>query len=132
MATVSSVLPQSMTRTSSAQAALSMAAPMWADSLSVMIVTETAGTNEMLPERHLLHRFEVDARLDVVENRAQLVVACLGEVALRLEDEEAGRRAGGELPLFGVETALGELARRPRGLDALLVGEDLARRLAHL
>src|SRR5688572_15753867 len=44
MASVPSALPASTTITSSAQAALSIAAEMWADSLSVMIVTETRGT----------------------------------------------------------------------------------------
>jgi hypothetical protein len=41
---VSSRLPASTTITSSAQAALRMAAAMWADSSRVMIVTETGGT----------------------------------------------------------------------------------------
>ena len=44
IATVSSVLPQSTTMISSAQAALSMASAMWSASLRVMMVTETFGT----------------------------------------------------------------------------------------
>jgi hypothetical protein len=44
MATVSSVLPESTTTTSSAHAALSIAAPICAASFSVMMVTETLGT----------------------------------------------------------------------------------------
>jgi len=45
IATVSSVLPQSTTMTSSAHDALSMAAPMWAASFLVMMVTVTRGTD---------------------------------------------------------------------------------------
>ena len=49
MATVSSVLPQSTTTISSAQTALSMAAPMWSASFMVMMVTVTGGTGGILP-----------------------------------------------------------------------------------
>src|SRR5262245_49133649 len=116
MVAVPSVLSASTTITSSAQAALSMAAAMWSASLSVMIVTETFGTLGILPDRHqrnLLHRVEIHPRLVVVQDDAQLVVARLSQVSLRLEDEEVRGRAGGKLPLLGVETPLGELARRP-------------------
>jgi hypothetical protein len=40
-------------------------------------------------ERHFLHGLEVDDRLVLIENRPQLVVAGLREIALRLEDQEA-------------------------------------------
>ena len=46
IATVSSVLPQSTTMISSAHDALSMAAPIWAASFLVMMVTVTRGTEE--------------------------------------------------------------------------------------
>jgi hypothetical protein len=46
IATVSSVLPESTSRISSAQEALSIASAMWSASLSVMMVTETFGTPE--------------------------------------------------------------------------------------
>src|SRR4029453_4557032 len=48
MATVSSMLPESTTMISSAQAALSIASAMCAASLSVMMVTVTRGTVVML------------------------------------------------------------------------------------
>jgi hypothetical protein len=44
MSTVPSVLPESTTTISSAQATDAMASARWAASLSVMIVAETAGT----------------------------------------------------------------------------------------
>src|SRR5262245_46465007 len=88
MATVSSVLPESTTRISSAQAALSIAAAMCRDSLSVMIVTVTDTCGILLPQRNLLNGFEVDLRLDEVENRVQLVVLGDIQVPLRLEDQE--------------------------------------------
>ena len=65
---VASALPQSTTRTSSAHATLSIAAPICAASLSVMMVTEHFGIRlagprvrvaRILPERCLLHGLEV-------------------------------------------------------------------------
>jgi len=88
MATVSSVLPESTTSISSAQAALSIAAAMCRDSLSVMIVTVTGTCGILLPQRNLLNGFEVDPRLDEVEDRVQLVVLGDIQVPLRLEDKE--------------------------------------------
>src|SRR5438132_1840107 len=63
-------------------------------------------------DRRELNRLEIDERPVVVENRAQLVIARLREVALRLEDEEVRRRAGRQLLLLGVEALRGELAGR--------------------
>src|SRR5437868_1613806 len=112
-----------------------MAAPMWAASFLVMMVTVTRGTRGILQafglspladtnapeasvaarcsarggrragcrrrgapgadpratERHFLDRLEIDHRLVVVQNRFELVIACDGQVALRLEDDEARR-----------------------------------------
>src|SRR5688572_25211772 len=129
---VASVLPESTTRISSAHATLSIAAPMCAASLSVMMVTDTFGTGGILPERCLLHCFEVDDRALVVEDRPDLVVARLREVALCLEHEEAGGRAGGELALLRLEPPLGELARDGGRFDPALIRQHLPSRLAHL
>src|SRR3712207_287287 len=67
-------------------------------------------------ERRLLDRLEIDGGPVVVEDRAQLVVARLRQVALRLEHEKARGGAGRELPLLRLQPTFGELARRARGL----------------
>ena len=160
MATVSSVLPESTTMISSAQAALSMAAAMcrFVERDDGDRDTRHGGHRNLTrdatrygparfqaaayvgrdpdrrcaprgrrpaAERHFLHGLEVDDRLVVVEDRAQLVVARLREVALGLEDEEARGRAGLELALLGLEPPLGQLPRRACRLHALLVGLHL-------
>src|SRR5919106_1653211 len=130
---VASVLPESTTRISSAHATLSIAAPMCAASLSVTMVTDTFGkVVGILPERRLLHRFEIDDRALVVEDRPHLVVARLREVALSLEYEEARRRTGGELALLRLESPLGQLPRDRGRFDAALVRQYLSARFAHL
>ncbi len=50
--------------------------------------------------------------------RAQLDVLRVGQVALRLHDEEVGGEADLELALFGLEPPFGEGARGARRLDA--------------
>ena len=70
-------------------------------------------------ERRHLRGFEVHDRLQVVDERLQLVVAGLVQVALRLQHEEVGGHPGLELLLFGFEALLGQGARRARGFDPL-------------
>src|SRR5688500_17980608 len=118
--------------TSSAKEALSMAAAMCEASLRVMIVTEWAGTTRILPDRHLLRRFEGHDRLAVVEDRAQLVRARLREVALRLDHDRGRARARRHLALSGGEPPLGQIACRSARLHALLVGHHLPRALTDL
>src|SRR4029453_5768886 len=148
MASVSSVLPESTTTTSSAQAALSMASAICPASLSVMIVTVTRGTVVMLSQgcalsrrgrslrRSLQGRFldglQIDDRAMEIQDVLQLHVAREREIALRLEYQKARRRAGLELSLLGLELALGQLTRRTRALHALLVRLDVARRGTNL
>ena len=60
-------------------------------------------TAMVLSERNFLNGLDVDLRSDVVEDGAQLVVPGDGQVALRLEDQEVGRGAGGELTLLRLE-----------------------------
>ena len=86
----------------------------------------------MLPERRLLDRLEIDDRAVVVENRAEFVVLRLREIPLGLEDEEAGRLAGGELLLLRLEPPLLQLARRLRARHALLVRRQRTRGVADL
>ena len=68
---------------SSAQAALSIAAPTCSASLSVMTVTDTFDTVEILPERCLLDRVKVYDRTVGIDDGQELVVARLREVAVR-------------------------------------------------
>ena len=70
--------------------------------------------------------------LDVIDERLQLVVARLVQVALRLEHEEARGHAGLELLLLGFEAPFGQDPRRAGGFDALGVGLHLTRELADL
>src|SRR5690242_392026 len=67
----------------------------------------------------VLHGFEVDERLPVVEDGAQLVVSSVREIALRLHDLIVGRHADVHLALRRFEALLRELARRRRRLHAL-------------
>src|SRR5262245_31670564 len=134
MAMVLSALPESTTMISSAQAALSMASAICAASSSVMIVTVTRGTGQMLShgrglrasgpargsagpargsagralQRCLLHGFQIDDRAMEIQYVLQLHVPRLREIALRLEHEEAGRGPRLELSLLSLETPLGE------------------------
>src|SRR5688572_15576717 len=79
-----------------------------------------------LPQRCLLDGLKIHDRSAVVEHGAKLIVAGLGQVALRLEHEETRRGPGDELLLLGLEPLLGELTREAGGLDAPLVRDDLA------
>src|SRR5688572_2985136 len=139
MARVSSTLPESTTMISSAQAALSMASAMCVASSSVMIVTVTRGTVVMLSQGRgpalqgrVLHGFQIDDRAVEIQDVLQLVIACLRQIALRLEHQEARGRSRFELALLGLEAALGQLARRPRAHDTLLIRLHLACGDAHL
>ena len=55
----------------------------------------------------------------------------IGEIALRLDDEEARRHPDLEPPLLGVEPLLRQLAAELRGLDPLAVLLEPQRRVAH-
>src|SRR5262245_56612816 len=111
MAMVLSALPESTTMISSAQAALSMASAICAASSSVMIVTVTRGTGQMLShgcglrasgtgrgtagpasgsdgpalQGCLLYRFQIDDRAVEIQYVLQLHVPRLREIALGLE-----------------------------------------------
>ena len=74
-----------------------------------------AGSAEGSPLRPV----ELDQRPLVVENRAQLGILRVGQIALRLQDEEVRRQADLELALLRLELSFGQLPRRRRGLDAL-------------
>src|SRR6187399_621986 len=65
-----------------------------------------------------LHRLEVDQRLDVVDDRAQLVEPRRRQVALGDQDVDALGQADRELLLRGVELPLREDPRRGGRLDA--------------
>ena len=69
----------------------------------------------------LLHRLERDDGKLQFKVRLQLVVACDGEIALRLDDQKARRHADLEPALFRVEPLLGELASELGGADALTI-----------
>src|SRR5262245_4437398 len=64
---------------------------------------------------------EGDDRELVGELGLELVVTRLGQVALRLDHEEAGRHADFEPALLGVDTLLGERAALLRGLNPLTI-----------
>src|SRR4051794_37069800 len=176
MATVSSVLRESTTTISSAQATDASASAMSAASFLVMTVTESFGTagvysgignsglgigdsglanwgmgirdsdlgsgfsptrESRIPKpdsrvpssteltgdgdlagvaarRRELYRFEVDQRLVVVRNGLDFRGPCLCEIALCLEDEEAGRHARGLFLFLCLELLLLQLARCAR------------------
>ena len=63
----------------------------------------------------LLHGLEGNHRELVVKERLQLAVAGNREIALRLNDQEAGGHADLEPSLLGVQALLGELACQGRG-----------------
>ena len=69
-------------------------------------------------------RSKLTMRFLVVEPRPQLDVLGLGEIALRLDDEEVGRQADLELAGLGLEPPLRQLACGAGGVDALLVALD--------
>ena len=74
----------------------------------------------------LLHAFVVDERLAVVEQGPQFGVLRVREIALRLDDEEVRGHAHFELALLGLESPLGQAARRMRRrLTALKIALDL-------
>ena len=77
---------------------------------------------------HLLDTLEGDRGQLIVEIGPQLVVAGDREIALRLDDQEAGRHADFEPPLFGVEALLREFAAQFRRLDALAILFESQRR----
>ena len=60
------------------------------------------------------------------------MLRAIGEIALRLDHEEARRHADLEALLLGVEPLLGELAPEPRRLDPLPVLLELRGRVADL
>ena len=78
---------------------------------------------------NLLHALEIDLRAPVVEQRAQLRVLRVAQIALRLHDEEVRGEADVEAALLGLEPLLGELARDLRRLQPLAVRLDLQRRV---
>src|SRR5438128_3787524 len=59
-------------------------------------------------ERGLLETLELDERLAVVQNRAQLAVLRVAQIALGLDDEVVGRHPDLELALLGLELFLRE------------------------
>src|SRR5207248_8564190 len=80
----------------------------------------------------LLERVEIDEREIVREDRRQLARLRLREVALRLNDEEAGGHAGVEAFPLGVEPLVGQLAGRARRVDPPGVHLDFPPRVADL
>ena len=72
--------------------------------------------------RNLLDALEVHLCTPVVEQRAKFRVLRVAQIALRLYDEEVRREADVESALLGVETLLGEIARRLCRLQTLAVG----------
>ena len=79
-----------------------------------------------------LRPVELDQRPLVVENRAQLGILRVGQIALRLQDEEVRRQADLELALLRLELSFGQLPRRRCGLDALPDRLDAKRRVGDL
>ena len=67
-----------------------------------------------------LRALEIDERALVVQLRAELAVARVGQVALRLHDLVVGRHADVELALDGLEPLFRQLARRLRRLHRLV------------
>src|SRR4051794_20268555 len=132
MSAVASVLPASTTTISSAHATEASAASSRAASFFVMMVTETGSRlTPALYGRSLsgraahvqraerpaagaafLHRLELDQRLHVVDDRAQLLEARRRQVALGDQDVDALGQADGELLARGVELPLREDAGR--------------------
>ena len=83
-------------------------------------------------ERHFLQGLEIDERLQVVENRQELIVPRHREVALGLEDEEARRRRDVEPALLRLQPPFGELARDAGRFDLLQPGRHAPNDIAHL
>src|SRR5687767_12162336 len=78
---------------------------------------------------HALHALELDQRALVIENRAQLAVAGVGEIALELDDLIVGGHAHFELAGLGFELLLGKLAREAGRFEALQRALDAQRRV---
>src|SRR6185295_4835260 len=62
----------------------------------------------------------------------ELVVARLGQIALRLNDQEAGRHADFEPPLLRIDALLGQRAPLLRGLNPLTILFHPQRGIPHL
>src|SRR5262245_11294686 len=75
---------------------------------------------------------ERDHRELIGEFGLELVVARLGQVALRLDHQEARRHANFEPPLLRIDTLLGERAALLRGLDPLTILFEPQRGIPHL
>src|SRR5439155_145964 len=94
----------------------------WSVPVAPPVVASAAGcdcVHAAAGRRHGLHRLEVHERSAIVQDRAQLVVRGVREIALRLHDLEVGRHPDLELALRRLELLLRQLARDAAGLHAL-------------
>ena len=75
--------------------------------------------------RNFLNTLEVDLRAPEVEQRAELGILRIPQVALRLHDEEVRREPDVEAALFGLEALFGELASGNGRLQACTIGDAI-------
>src|SRR5256885_2470188 len=137
MATVASLLSESTTTISSAQATDFSASPMSVASFLVMTVTDSFGTEgectlsaasddsaglqravagggdaaDISADRDFLDGLEVDERLVVIRDRLKLGRAGEREIPLRLQDEERRPQTRRQLLLFRLELLLLQIGR---------------------
>src|SRR4051794_30787226 len=81
---------------------------------------------------NVLHGVDVGRRQAVIARRPQLGLAGIGQIALRLEDEERRGEPGVELAVLGIEPPFGKRNGQARRVDALPIGLRLANHGGHL